>query len=349
MTDIASTSTVNIIAVPGELVIDLTQGINMQSVYNSIIDSSTYTLIGIDLPLLGIDCEKYRTVNSEFNIKEAVSNIFSYGTNLLLKPIVEILEALAKALGVAVDEFFKLPVFDLNIKDFFRDDLWAYLETIVKSLWEAGGTALEEVLSIMDIPWPFFEKTDDLELKIKTITKDIGAGLLNFIIVSIRKIVDVLETALRVFDFSNYEMPVWSEVWKKAIDAFLKGVEQFFTSPLTLKDLLLALTDFAKETLKLPVVTAVEILSVIERFSLPILGLPLDWNLPVDSKTQSPERDLSKILADMFIWIGNFFVNIFKKFIEAVGSVLNFFGISIPFPTEIKIPFSYCVVENPPI
>lgn len=345
----SSNSTVNVLTVPGVLVIDIAKGFSMQSLYDGLINqysSSTYTILGIDIPLIGIDCLIYKNVDPTFDIKEAIVRLFNYLSKLILKPVWEILEALAKAINAVLGDILELPVFGLKIQDLFRDDIWQVIEEKVKNLWENAKDELIAILKTLGIPWPFFEGLDDPELSIRKIAKDIAANLVGFIFKAISKIIAAIKTALRIFDLSTYEKLVWSEIWQQAVDAILGSILNRLAIPVTLDELYKLLIDLAKETFDLPFVTFQELMAVIEKFQLPPFGSPLDWKLPINLKIEFPEKDFSKIISDMIVWFNNFLVNILKKFIEAVTSILEFFGINISFLTEVKIPISLCVVEN---
>lgn len=351
MTDVAtsSVSNIDVISVPGVLTFDITSGFNMQSMYDDLINqysSSTYTILGIDIPLIGIDCLIYKTVDPGFDLKEAMARLYNYLSKLILKPIFEILEALAKILGAVIDDFLKIPVLDLTISDLFKDDLWSVIEEKVKNLWENAQDELFKVLEVLGIPWPFFDQIDDPELSIRKIAKDISISLWGFIFKAIGKIVTAIQVAMRIYDIATFGFPKWSVIWQAAIDAVLGAIFSYLTTPPTIEDLLKALEDLAKSTFDVPIVTFQELMAVIEKFKLPIFGLPLDWKLPLNLKVEFPEKDFSKIISDMIIWINNFLIGILRKFIEAVLSVLEFFGLSVDFLTSVKIPITLCAVEN---
>lgn len=345
----ASTSSVQVVSLPAVLLVDLAN-FSMQSLIDSVrnaYNTNTHTVLGIDIPIIGFDCLIYKTVSPNFDISEALIRLFDYLGKLILKPIWEILTALAKVLGAVVDDLLEIPILGLKIPDLFKDDLWQTIENVVQRLWDEGEDKLKEILNILDIPWPFFTELEDPEISKRKIAKDIAANLLQFLWKALGKLLDIIEAALRVFDFSNYEMPVWSEVWKKAVDAVLGEVLDFFVQPFTLDKLYKLLEDFAKDFLKVSDITFPDLMSIVEKFKLPIFGYPLDYKLPIDPKVEWPERDFSKVISDMLVWFNNFLINILKKFVEAVLSILEFFGIDIKFLTSISIPITLCAVENP--
>ena len=344
-----SVSNIEIVSIPGLLTFDLASGFNMQTMYNDLINqysSSTYTILGIDIPLIGIDCLIYQTVDPGFDLKEAMSRLFSYLSKLILKPITEILEALAKVLGVAIDEFLKIPVLDLTFQDLFRDDFWALIEEKVKNLWENARDELLDILKTLGIPWPFFDQIDDPELSIRKIAKDIALSLWGFIFKAISKIITAIGIAMKAYDIATFGFPKWSLIWEEIKDAILKSILPYLATPPTLEEIFTAIEDFAKELFDKAVVTWQDLIAALEKFKLPIFGLPMDWKLPLNLKVEFPEKDFSKILSDMLNWLNNFLTNLLKKFIEAISSILEFFGIPIKFLTEVKIPISLCVVEN---
>ena len=152
---------------------------------------------------------------------------------------------------------------------------------------------------------------------------------------------------MRAYDIATFGFPKFSELWQEVVDAVLGQILSFFTIPPTLEELYKALEDFAKELFNLPFVTWEQLMEAIKKFKLPIFGSPLDWKLPLNIKFDFPEKDFSKVISDILIWISNFFVNLMKKFIEAVLSILEAFGIQLKFLTSINIPISVCAVENP--
>lgn len=345
----SSVSNIEIISIPGSLTFDLTKGLNMQSIYDSVINkysSSTYTILGIDIPIIGLDCLIYKTVDPNFDIKESIQRLFEYLSKLILKPIFEILEALAKALGGAIDDLLTLPIFDLKITDLFDGNIWEIIEKKVKDLYENSRDELISILSTLGIPWPFFDQIEDPELQIRKIVKDIASNLLNYVFKAISKILKIIRAAMLAFDLATYETPVWSKIWDEAVDAILGSILGYLAIPITLEDLFQQITNFAENLLDLPVVTFQDLMNVIEKFKLPIFGLPLDWKLPLNLKVEFPEKDFSKIISDMITWLNNFLINILKKFIEAITSILEFFGVKIGFLTSITIPITLCAIEN---
>lgn len=350
MTDAAtaSTSSIQVVSLPGVLSIDLLK-FNMQSMIDSVktsYNTSTHTVLGMDIPIIGFDCLVYKTVDPNFDISEALIRLYDYLYKLTLKPIWETLEALAKAIGAVLGDILTLPVLDLKIPDLFKDDIWQTIEDKVRSLWESGQAELESILKILNIPWPFFQQLDDPDLSIRKIAKDIGANLLQFVWKAIDKLIKAIQTALRIFDIATFGVPKFSITWQEVVDAVIGEVLKFFTAPLTLSELYDALLDFGRSVLDLPVLTFNDLMSVIKNFKLPIFGFPLDYTLPVNVKVEFPEKDFSKIISDMMVWINNFLVNILKKFIEAVTSILEYFGLKPKFLTSVNIPITLCAVEN---
>lgn len=344
----ASTSAVQVVSLPAVLSIDLLD-FSMQSLIDSVRNSyntSTYAVLGIDIPVVGVDCLIYKTVSPAFDISESLVRLFDYLGKLALKPVWTVLEQLAQALGVAVDGLLEIPVLGLKIPDLFKEDLWQTVENIVRSLWDQGQEQLELILKQLDIPWPPFEDIDDTDLSIRTVSKNIAVNLLQFVWKAVDKIIKLIETALRVFDFANYQKPVWSEVWKKAVDAVLGAFLDFFVAPFTPGKLEKLIKDFARDTLGISDITFPDIMSIIEKFKLVLFGYPLDYELPVDPKMEFPERDFKKIIPDMLAWFNNFLINLLKKFVEAAISVLQFFGINFEFLTKFEVPITLCAVEN---
>lgn len=344
-----STSTVQVVSLPGVLSINLLN-FNMQSMIDSVktsYNTSTHTVLGIDIPVVGFDCLVYKTVDPTFDISDALIRLYDYLSKLVLKPIWTALQALAKAVGAVIGDILKLPVLGLTIEDLFKDDIWQTIENIVRKLWNEGQDQLISILKVLGIPWPFFQQVDDPDLSIRKIAKDIAANLLQFVFKAIDKIIKAIKAALLIFDIATFQTPKFSITWQQAIDAVIGEVLNFFAAPLTLEELFKAILDFAKEAFKLPFVTFAELMNIIEKFKLPIFGYPLDYKLPIDPKKDFPERDFSKIISDMIAWLNNFLVNILKKFMEAVMSILQFFGIPLKFLTSVNIPITLCAVENP--
>jgi hypothetical protein len=89
------------------------------------------------------------------------------------------------------------------------------------------------------------------------------------------------------------------------------------------------------------------VIQEIEKFSLPIVGLPMDWYMPLNPKVNTPCIDLAQIIADMKLWINNFILQLVKKFIQAVNHILEIFALKIHFPT-IHVPITLCIVRATP-
>lgn len=352
MTEVVTTSvsTASIITIPAVLSIDLSSGINMQQLYDDFIAANTstaYTILGIDIPIIGIDCLQYKTIDPTFDIKEALSRLYNYLSKLILQPIITALRKLAEAIGAVIGDFLKIPILDLTIEDFFSDDFYSIVERKVTALWENSKAELLRLLEELGIPWPWFDQIDDPELSLRKIIKDIATSIWGFVWKAVGKIIAAIKIALRAYDIATFGFPKFSELWQEVVDAVLGQILSFFTIPPTIEELYKALEDFAKELFNLPFVTWEQLMEAIKKFKLPIFGSPLDWKLPLNIKFDFPEKDFSKVISDILIWISNFFVNLMKKFIEAVLSILEAFGIQLKFLTSINIPISVCAVENP--
>jgi hypothetical protein len=116
-------------------------------------------------------------------------------------------------------------------------------------------------------------------------------------------------------------------------------------NPPTMQRILDALTDYAGGVYHRAEVTAAEILAVINRFALPIVGHPLDYDLPLNPTVHANSIDLAQIIADMKIWINNYVTKLLQKFINAISKILSIFGLVIDFPT-IPIPLVACAIQN---
>ena len=49
-------------------------------------------------------------------------------------------------------------------------------------------------------------------------------------------------------------------------------------------------------------------------------------------------------MTDMVTWLNNYVINLIKKFIDAVLSVLQFFGIGVDW-LAVNLPIRFCVVN----
>ena len=351
MTEVITTSVsrASIVTMPAILNIDFSSGLNMQKLYDDFIAANTsteYTILGIDIPLIGIDCLQYKTIDPTFDIKEALTRLYNYLSKLILKPVITALKKLAEALGAVINDFLKIPILDLTLEDFFSDDFYSIVEKKIKALWENAKDELFRLLKELGIPWPWFDGLDDPELSLRKIIKDIATSIWNYIWKAVGKIIAAIKVALRAYDLATFGFPKFSALWDEVVDAVLGQILAFFTTPPTIEELYKALEDFAKELFNLPFVTWQQLMEAIEKFQLPIFGLPLDWKLPLNIKFNFPEKDFSKVISDMLVWINNFFVNLMKKFVEAILSIFEAFGIRIDFLTSISIPISLCVVKN---
>lgn len=344
----SSVTTTTHIQVPGTLVIDLSQALNMQGLFKLVQDSypsdPNLTVVGISVPILNIGCKEFGIIDPISDIKAAISRLYDYLMKAYLKPIYEILMKLFDALKKFGLGFLDLtiPILDLHISDLFADDLYDKLKAKLLDLYNNAKDKLNNLLDLLQIPHPIFKDFNVPELEIEEIVKRVMASIWTFFFKLINKIKSAYEAALAAFDAATYKVPTLSTIWKKAVDFLLSQIEQFLLQMPTIQDI----EDAIKKLVNKANATYEELIAAIKKLHFPVFGNPLDWLFPIDIKVNRPNIDFAKLVSDIKIWMNNFIGEIIKKFIQAIDKILKVFGLEFVIP-KIKIPITLCAVKNP--
>jgi hypothetical protein len=345
-------SGLEIVSVPGKIVIDLSKGFTMQSLYDAIsvqrpTDPKLVTL-GIDIPIIGLNCKIYDFVDLEHELKEAIARLYDHAMKMLLEPIWKILQALLKALekfiGAVVD--LTLPILNLHISDLFSGDLYEKIKKAVVDLYHNAKDKLIEILKKLGISYPFFTDFTNPLLEIEAIVKKIMTSLWGSLFKVIDKVIHLIEEGLLAFDIATHGIPTLSVIWKKFVEAILQKILEFLAIPPTIDDIKKALIAFAKKLYNKAELTYQELLDAIKHFKLPVFGLPIDWHLPIHIHVKIPNLEFEKLISDMKIWINNYMVGLLNKFVEAIGKILDAFGLNFVVP-KLEIPFTFCAARIP--
>jgi len=312
----------------------------------------TLKVVGLTIPLLSIVCKNEGIIDPISDIKNAVSRVYDHLQKGIVKLIWDVLYkvySILKNLGLAVLDL-SLGILNLKVSDLFNPDLYSTIEKAVKDLYAKSKATLDKILNFFNIPSPAFADIHSPEKEIEHFVKSILACLWDQFWKKVEEIKNLIKLGLRLWDIANYFITNPTAlfptelIWDAAIDAVLGKYLALLKSPPTMKQILDALTDYARSVYKRAKVTAAEILAVLKRFTLPILGFPLDWDLPLNVSVHANSIDLAQVIADMKIWINNFTTNLIKKFINAILKILSLFGLSINFPT-IPIPLTACAIR----
>jgi hypothetical protein len=255
------------------------------------------------------------------------------------------LYSVLKNFGLAVLDL-SLGILNLKVSDLFNPDLYSTIEKAVKDLYAKSKATLDRILNFFDIPTPAFADVRSPEKEIEHFVKSILSCLWSQFWKKVDEIRNLIKLGLRLRDIASKGLPFPTQpIWDAAVNAVLGKYLDLLKNPPTMKQILDALTDYARSVYKRAEVTAAEILAVLKRFTLPILGFPLDWELPLNLSVRLNSIDLAQVLADMKIWINNFTTNLIKKFINSILRILSLFGLSINFPT-IPIPLTACAIRT---
>lgn len=301
-------------------------------------------VVGISLPLLGIDCKTSGMINPGEDIKEMVSKLFHEGYKNLIQPIWNCLVRLANILSAgALDE--KLPVLNLSITDLFRTDIWTVVTTMITRLWNQAKDGLNSILNILNIlgiPWPLFTDIQNDQKTIEYIVKNIISSFWDTVMKKIKQYIDMIATALKIYDAIYHTG--FSITWEGAITAVLNKIADYLIAAPTIKEIKEYVETFAKAALDKATVTYGEIMSVINNFTIPKFGRPFDWILPLNEQAVIPNIDFVKILSDIKHWMSHFVGKILKEFIEAVNTVLSFFGVGFDW-IKLNLTIKFCTIR----
>jgi len=331
--------------IDGSFRLDPSSTLNMQNMYDTVsvnFPKGNQRVVGLEFPLIGWYCNTSGLINPLIDIKETISRMFSYGGIDILKIVFDKLLALLQALGGAFLDT-KLPVLELSVRGLFRQDIYTTLTQIVTRLYDSAKDTLMKILNALGITFPLLDSVINKAKEIAMLVKSIVDGLVREVIKKIKQIIDLITAALKIYTAYN-QGTLWTLVtWENAIKAFLNEVLNYFINPPTLNDLVGLVKKLAAEIYGVAKATYAQLVAIIEKFKLPIFGSPLDWKLPL-SNVKIPNIDFYKIMTDMVAWLNNFVVNLIKKFIDAVLSVLRFFGLGFDW-LAVNLPIKFCVVN----
>jgi len=346
-----TTTATNHIQVPGTLVIDLGNALNMQGLYKLVQDAypsdPSLTVVGVSIPFAGIACKDIGIITPITDIKEAVSRLYDELMKSYLKPVYEILMKMfdiLKAFGLGVLDL-TIPILNLHISDLFSSDLYSKLKVSLTNLYNNAKDKLNELLKLLDIPHPIYKDFNDPELEINEIVKRVKVSIWSFFFKLIDKIKTAYQTALAVYDAVTHPTvfpPPLSTIWKKAVDAILSEIESLLLRMPSLQDIENAIKALANKANA----TYEDLINAVKNFKINPFGKPFDWEFPIDPHVNRPNIDFAKLVSDIKIWMNNFIGQIIAKFIQAIAKILQLFGIpGFEFP-KISIPITLCAVKN---
>lgn len=313
----------------------------------------TLTVVGLTVPLLSFTCKDVGIIDPISDIKNAVSRIYDYLQKGIMMPVWTILYKLyniLKSFGLGVLDL-SLGILGLKVDDLLNPNICETIEKTVKNIYYSARATLNNVLSFLNIPTPAFEDVHSPEKEIEHFVKSILSSLWSQFWKKVEEIKNLIKTGLRLWDLANYFIryptaPFPTEpIWDAAVDAILGKYLALIKNPPTIQQILDQLKSFAQGVYQKAQVTAAEIVAVLHRFTLPILGFPLDWKLPLNPRVHANSIDLAQIIADIKIWINNFVAKLLQKFINAILKILSLFGLSISFP-PIPITLTACAIRT---
>jgi len=314
----------------------------------------TLRVVGLTVPLLSFTCKNEGIINPISDIKNAISRMYDYLQKGIMLPIWTLLYKLyniLKSFGLGVLNL-SLGVLNLKVDDLLNPNIYETIEKAVKDLYENARSTLDSILSFLKISTPPFKDIRSPEKEIEHFVKSILSSLWTAFWKKVEEIKNLINTGLRLWDLQNYYPPKnrkstfpTQPFWEQAVNAVLGKYLSLIKNPPTMEEILQKLEDFARSIYRKAEVTAAEIMAVLSRFSLPIVGFPLDWKLPLNPNVKPNSVDLAQIVADIKIWINNFVANIVQKFINAILQLLSIFQLSISFPS-ITIPLTACAIRT---
>ena len=206
---------------------------------------------------------------------------------------------------------------------------------------------MDQILSFLNIPTPAFADVHSPEKEIEHFVKSIVSSLWTQLWKKVEEIRNLINTGLRLWDQVNKTKPFPTQpFWQSVVDSVLGKYLDLIKNPPTMQQIEDALIDFARGAYQRAEVRASEILAVLKRFTLPIVGFPLDWNLPLNPRVHANSIDLAQIISDIKIWLNNFVTNLVQKFVNAIAKLLSLFGIPIPSFPPIPIPLIACAIHT---
>jgi len=313
-------------------------GLNMQTIYQSIVDAfpKDKTVIGIGIPLLGIECKHYGVINPIEEIKEAVARAYDFFVNSYWRPIMKAITQLLKILKIN----FKLsiPNLKLTLDDLFSTRLLDKIKAQLLQLYKTAKSKVDAIFKFFGIPDPLFKEILDPEKEIMYKAKAIMTALPSLLQSKLKALILNMDRALSKIGGKIFK-PLY-DIWKKAVGVLFVFL---FNTPFKIDELIKMIEEFAKKLLKKAQVTYADLMIALDKFKIPGIGRPHDWKLPYNPKVNMPNIDFIKLLTDIQLWLSNFFMNIVLRFIKAILRVLKFFGINFGTVT-LPLKVTLCVI-----
>ena len=137
---IINSSTVSV-----NLKFDPTNGLNMQTIYQAILDAAPKdkTIIGVGIPLLGIECKHYGVINPIEEIKEAAARAYDYFLNSYWRPIMKVITQLLKILKLNFS--LGIPHLKLTIDDLFSTKLFDKIKARLLQLYKTAKAKVDAI------------------------------------------------------------------------------------------------------------------------------------------------------------------------------------------------------------
>jgi len=311
-------------------------------------------VVGLTIPLLAFTCKNEGIIDPISDVKNAVSRIYDYLQKGIMMPVWTTLYKLyniLKSFGLGVLDL-SLGILGLKVDDLLNPNLCDTVEKAVKNLYTSARSALDDILKFLNIPTPAFEDVHSPEKEIEHFVKSILSSLWTAFWKKVEEIKNLINTGLRLWDLENYYNTTSPKstfptqpFWEQAVNAILGKYLSLIKNPPTMQEILDQLKAFAKSVYQKSQIRASEIMAILQRFVLPIVGFPLDWKLPLNTRVHANSIDLAQVLADMKIWINNFVANLMQKFMNAIAQLLSIFQLSISFP-PIPITLTACAIRT---
>jgi len=350
----------NHIPIVSEIEIDLSKSLNMQNLYESTVASFSnnpkYTIEGIAIPIVYVECKEFGVIDIIGDIKAALSKLYNYAMQIYFKPMWNILnkiiETIKEILSIDILKLInlKLPILDLDVFDMFNENkVIDAVKAKVTELWNTSKEKLQELLKLLDIPWPPFENVENPQRIIEQIIDSIMRSLWSTVFKVIEKIVGAIKTALDLWDrIINKGLTIFGLLWQEAIDLVFGKLLDLLINPPTMEQIKQWIIEFAKGIYGKAVVTYEEIMAVIKDFKIPILDIkPYDWELPYNPHLSVPDLDFQQLLVDIKTWLNNYVVSIIKDFVnkilEFIKKIID--GLDLSF-LVLKIPCTFCAVQK---
>jgi hypothetical protein len=341
--------------IPVDIEIDLKNGFTMQSLYDSIQAAypkdPTLSVVSVSIPLLGLECLTLGIINPITDIKNAISRLYNYLMQSILKPIWDFLYKIFEALkkfGLGVLDL-KIPVLDLYLTDLFAADFRDRLIAKITELYNNSKAKLIKILEFLRIPYPFMEGFVDPQHELEMLVDKIINSLWGFVFNSIKKIIELIQTGLKLYDLATPPYTFkFSIIWEKLVEDVLKAILMYLAKIPTLEDIEAWLRELASKIFNVKVPTCAQMVEAFKQFKIPIIGKPEVFT-EINPTVVQPCIDLQKLLMDTLSWINNIVMNLVLKFINLVVKLLDLFlslfGIKFSLPT-IKIPIVICAVKT---